>query len=296
MRIMKNLKGEPYGGAWPIEDSNVLDCINNFLHGKKYIELNTINTQTYLERFFEFICGSNNDLHGIGDYTSKAFSLGTTNAFDSFFIKHSKKRLVSFSGEYVYHGIVQRTIDGSTNTLTDADQLKKGDALVISVPFADTGDEHEQLEDVLIACDNLSIPVLIDMAYINIAQGLSIDLTHKCIDSITSSLSKVFFIPECRAGIRLQKKNLDDNLDMMSENNYVNRMAVNLSIELFDNFDSNYITTKYKQQQVNFCEQLELQQSKTVIFGIDRNKKFKQYNRGTNTNRLCFSKHFTNGV
>ena len=152
MRIMKNLKGEPYGGAWPIEDSNVLDCINNFLYGKKYIELNTINTQTYLERFFEFICGSNNDLHGIGDYTSKAFSLGTTNAFDSFFIKHSKKRLVSFSGEYVYHGIVQRTIDGSTNTLTDSDQLKKGDALVISVPFADTGDEHEQLEDVLIAC------------------------------------------------------------------------------------------------------------------------------------------------
>jgi hypothetical protein len=73
-------------------------------------------------------------------------------------------------------------------------------------------------------------------------------------------------------------------------------MAVNLSIDLFDNFDSNYITTKYKQQQVNFCEKLELQQSKTVIFGIDRNKKFKQYNRGTNTNRLCFSKHFTNGV
>ncbi len=293
MRIMKNLKGEPYGGAWPIQDTNVLYCIDNFLHGKTYLELNTINTQTYLEQFFAFICGSNNNLHGIKDYTSKAFSLGTTNAFDSFFIKHSKKRLVSFAGEYVYHAILQRTIGGSTNTLTDSQQLQKGDALVISVPFADTGNEHEQLERILIACDDLSIPVLIDMAYINIAQELQIDLTHKCIDSITSSLSKVFFIPECRAGIRLQKKNLDDNLDMMSENNYVNRMAVNLAIDLFNNFDSNYITTKYKQQQINFCKQLEIQQSKTVIFGIDKNKKYQQYNRGTQTNRLCFAKHFT---
>ena len=296
MRIMKNLKGEPYGGAWPIQDKSVLDCIDNFMHGKSYLELNQINTQTYLEQFFEFICKSNNNLHGISDYTSKAFSLGTTNAFDSFFIKHSKKRLVSFAGEYVYHAILQRTIGGNTNTLTDHKQLQKGDALVISVPFADTGNEHEQLDDILITCDNLSIPVLVDLAYINIAQDLEIDLTHKCIDSVTSSLSKVFFIPECRAGIRLQKKNLDDNLDMMSENNYVNRMAVNIAINLFNNFDSNYIPAKYKQQQIHFCEQLELELSKTVIFGIDKNKNFNQYNRGTSTNRLCFSKHFTDDI
>ena len=80
---------------------------------------------------------------------------------------------------------------------------------------------------------------------------------------------------------------------MMSENNYVNRMAVNLAIDLFNNFDSNYITTKYKQQQINFCKQLEIEQSKTVIFGIDKNKKYQEYNRGSQTNRLCFAKHFT---
>ena len=79
---------------------------------------------------------------------------------------------------------------------------------------------------------------------------------------------------------------------MMTENNYVNRMAVNMAIDLFNNFDSNYITSKYKQQQIDMCKHLNVDLSKTVIFGIDTDNKYKQYNRGTHTNRLCFAKHF----
>ena len=38
------------------------------------------------------------------------------------------------------------------------------------------------------------------------------------------------------------------------------------------------------------CESMELEPADCVYFGIDHHNQYDAYNRGTNTNRLCFSR------
>ena len=54
-------------------------------------------------------------------------------------------------------------------------------------------------------------------------------------------------------------------------------------------FDADYIPLKYKDKQIEICKELNVEPSSCVIFGIDYNNKFNEYNRGRETNRLCFS-------
>lgn len=293
MKILKDLKSKPFGGVWSIADQEVLDCTDIFFKKINYgYCIENTNTQNFLNKYFSYIKESKNKLIGIENYQSLAFSLGTTNSFDAFYIKHNNKIIVSFAGEYVYHNILQRTTYGETKIINNFEDLSTGHALIISVPFADTGNEPEHLEKILDTCDKKDIPVLIDMAYINVAQEITINLNHKCIEGITSSLSKLFPLSTLRIGIRMQKENIDDGVDMISGVNYVNKLGIALADCLINNFANDYIFSKYKQQQQKLCLDLGVKPSKTVILGIDTNNKFDEYNRGGNTNRLCFSKKF----
>ena len=55
-------------------------------------------------------------------------------------------------------------------------------------------------------------------------------------------------------------------------------------------FNNQYILDNYKDKQTQFCNDLKLTPSQCVIFGIDLNNSHKEYNRGGDTNRLCFSR------
>ena len=52
----------------------------------------------------------------------------------------------------------------------------------------------------------------------------------------------------------------------------------------------NYIYNKYKEPQTILCDRHDLEPSPCVYFGIDTQNKFPEYNRGNDTNRLCFSR------
>ena len=43
--------------------------------------------------------------------------------------------------------------------------IKKNDAVVISLPFSDTGSKHQDMEKLIDLCDRLNVPVLIDCCY-----------------------------------------------------------------------------------------------------------------------------------
>ena len=296
-QLGKDLKQKPYGGAWCINDPDIIQALQVFLHENAYMDIiNNTNVNRFLERYFDYVKSSNNNLVGLEKFNSLAFSLGTTNTFDLFTATNPTRRLVSFAGEYIYHNIMQRTIYGNTTTLTHADQIHSNDCVVISCPFADTGEEHPEMNEILARCDQLGVPLLLDMAYINISEGINIDLEHNCIEAITTSLSKVFPLGYVRVGMRMKKNNIDDGLDMTTSSDWVNKLGIGMSDCVLEQFDSNFIVNKYKQQQIDMCKQLGVNVSKSVIFGIDNSNKYNEYNRGFKTNRLCFSKHFETGV
>lgn len=292
-KLSKNLKQKPYGGAWCIDDPEIIQCIQTFLNENDYIDIiKNTNVYEFLEKYFSFVKNSNNNLQGFDQFKSLAFSLGTTNTFDMFTASHPTRRLVSFKGEYIYHNIMQRTLYGHTTTLSHADEIQSNDCVVLSCPFADTGEEHPEMSEIFQRCDHLNVPLLLDMAYINTSEGININLEHDCIEALTTSLSKVFPLGYVRVGMRMKKNNIDDGLDMTTSSDWVNKLGIGISNYVLEKFDSNFLTHKYRQQQIDMCEQLDISVSKSVIFGIDHNKKYDEYNRGFTTNRLCLSKHF----
>lgn len=289
--ILQNLKTKPYGGAWCIQDQEAINLINHSLKQFDISKILKVNVNDFLLSYHKWILNSNNKLIGLENFNSLSFSLGTTNSFDMFYITYKDKNFVSFDGEYVYHNIIQRQSQ-KINRLKKSEDLKKGDALIISAPFADTGSLHEEFEKVLLQCDKLKIPVLIDCAYINICNGITINFKHSCIKAVTSSLSKVFPVGEIRIGIRMTKKDYDDGLDLLTKSNYINLLGVYLGNILIKNFDPDYIFKKYKTQQLDFCQKLSLTPSDCVIFGVDYKNIYQEYNRGGKSNRLCLAKHF----
>ena len=102
----------------------------------------------------------------------------------------------------------------------DEDEIRQNDVVLISVPFSDTGAVPNNLENLLQQCDDNNVPVMLDLAYINLAINLEVDLTHPCIEYVVSSLSKVFPVELYRIGIRMQRKKFEDQLYVINEDNY----------------------------------------------------------------------------
>jgi hypothetical protein len=110
------------------------------------------------------------------------------------------------------------------------------------------------------------------------------------------SLSKTFPVAHARIGIRLTKVDDDDSLFVCDKSSYTNRLGSTLGLEFIKNFTPDYIVNKYKQTQIQFCQQLNLKVSDTILFGIDYDNKWSEYNRGTMSNRLGLHKFLHLGV
>ena len=62
------------------------------------------------------------------------------------------------------------------------------------------------------------------------------------------------------------------------------------------NFTPDYIPNKYVDKQTDFCNNIGVTPSKTVLFGVDNNNKYPQYNRGGTSNRLSFHRQYIKGL
>ena len=279
--VLPPLRDKQYGGAWSIHDPSTAEFLQNISHDQG-------NTEKFVNDYSEWMC-ENKIIKGIEKYKIKNFSAGTTETFDKFYHHYLHKRLRIHRGEYFYHHMMKRDCFQSSAYM-DEDKIQKGDVVVMSCPFSDTGNLPPNFYSILTACEDLDVPVMLDMAYINISSIEQLDISFDCIKVITTSLSKYFPVENYRIGIRLMKEELDDTLLAYNQTGYVNHFSVHVGHELIKNFNNQYILDNYKDKQTQFCNDLKLTPSQCVIFGIDLNNSYKEYNRGGDTNRLCFSR------
>jgi hypothetical protein len=287
---MLKLKSLPFGSIHPITDSDLelelADIIN------EVVKEDCLNDSTvhfrFLEKYQNWIKSSNNNkILGIDQFNCAVFSNGTTESFDKFYLKYSQNRLRYFRGEYMYHTAIGKHYFKKVEYLDDC-PIESGDVVIMSFPFANTGDEHTHYKDVLYQCDINRVPVLIDCAYINIAGGLTFDFNYNCIEEIVFSLSKAFPVGHLRIGMRLTRHDNDDPLFVYNKNTYVNRLGAAVGLKLIERYTADYNFDTYRQTQLEFCKMLDITPSPTVVFGTSNN--FPEYNRGGSVNRLCFSK------
>jgi hypothetical protein len=192
----------------------------------------------------------------------------------------------------MYHRLAWRS--GYKWKYLEDEALDKNDAVVISLPFADTGNIHNNYHSLMKDCSRLNIPVLVDCAYFGSCREINFDLTYDCITDVTFSLSKTFPVAYARIGMRLTREDNDDTLFVYHKINYNNKIGASLGLKYLERFTPDYITFKYIDKQIDFCKKLDVTPSKTVLFGIG-NDQWKEYNRGGSTNRLSFHKQYTKG-
>lgn len=286
---------KPFANARSIPDDVTVDFLENlkidFAHAYNVPEID----RAFCDLYFEWIASYDlNSVEGLDQFPYRVFSNGTTESFDKFYLYHQKKRFRCFKGEYMYHRLAWR--NGFDWAFIEDAPLDKNDAVVISYPFSDTGNKHIDMDTVLEQCNDLGVPVLIDCAYYTISSGLDFDFTHSCITDITFSLSKMFPVANCRIGMRLTRTDTDDTLFVYDKANYTNRTSALIGIEFLEKFSPEYIVNKYKNKQIEFCQELDVVPSNTVLFGLDTKNKFPEYNRGTSTNRLSFHDFLNNDI
>ena len=279
-QVLPPLRNKPYGGAWSIHDPESKYFVENVSSKKG-------DTKKFIENYYEwFKAGKKFD--GILDFRHLNFSAGTTETFHMFYLRHLKRRLRLLKGEYFYHHMMARNYFDAFKYLDT--EIQANDVVVMSCPFSNTGNIPKDFYEILTECDRLNVPVMLDLAYINISNINELNLDYKCITTITTSLSKMFPVEHCRIGLRLERELYDDPMVAYNQNDYVNLTSVNIGQQLIDRFDNDWLYEKYKDKQKSYCTDLDVDLSSCVIFGLDTKEKYSEYKRDTEINRLCFSR------
>jgi len=295
---MNNLKVLNFGGASSVVDPTMLSTIYDIIYqlalDGQFLEDTEIQNKFLLQYQAWISATKLNQLTGLDQFPVAAFANGTTEGFDKFYLKNSARRFRCFRGEYMYHQAAWRNYFPNWKFIND-EPLQAGDAVVMSMPFSDTGDVHIDAEAVLDQCDALGIPVLIDCAFFGICQDIKFNFDRPCITDITFSLSKSFPAANLRIGMRLTRTDDDDSLLVHHKTNYNNRLACAVGSELLETYTADYNAETWRKTQLKFCEQLGVTASPSVIFGLGGSK-FSKYNRGGDTNRLCFAKYLYSGI
>lgn len=294
---LPNLKMLPYGGASAVVDPYMdqsVDTIARTHMLSQWLNDLTIHTR-FLKQYRHWVTSTiRNQLTGLNQFPIACYSLGTTESFDKFYLRHSSRRFRCFRGEYMYHAASWRNLPVDWKYIED-NRLHANDAVVLSTPFSDTGNVHPETDRLLDECDHLGIPVLIDSAFFGLCQNIKFNYDRPCVTDVVFSLSKTFPVSHVRIGMRLTRVDDDDSLLVHHKTSYINRFGCGLGIELINQWGPDYNCEKWGQTQERLCKDLGITPSNTVIFGIDSGR-YPQYNRGRDTNRLCLAKNLYQGT
>lgn len=289
MNTKNNIKDFDFSAAASIADTHTLQELSKPLGTAVLFDENIVGN--FLDSYKSWILSSkNNSFINIESYSYACFSAGTSESFDKFYIKNANKRFRCLRGEYVYHKIAWR--DNFKWAYIDDEPILPGDAVVISLPFSDTGNKHSKHDEILKICEDLDVPVLVDCCYFGTCANIEFDFSYNCITDVVFSLSKAFPVAYARIGMRLTKEDNDDTLFAYNKPGlmYTNRLTPSLGKRFIDKFGPDYIYNKYQSKQLEFCEMTDTQASNTVLFGIG-GEEYQKYNRGTSTNRLSFHRY-----
>ena len=289
--MYKKEKYLPYRKIRAINDPEVVKFIKGIFKNNQslYKSLNDTKIHNdFLKEYKKWIMSSNlNKLKNLNKFKFACFANGSSQVFDYFYAKYKNRRFRALKGEYNYHQLSWRNHFPSWKYVKDLN-LKKNDALIISLPFSDTGSKHPKMEEMLKICDKKKIPVLVDCCYFSMCKGINFDFNHKSIKAISFSLSKAFPVSRLRIGMRLTRNDDDDPLFFLNKLGLVNRVSCFIGLSLLKKFNFDYIYNKYEKLQKYHCNKMKLLPSNVVTLAIG-GKNWNKYNRGGVTNRLCLS-------
>jgi len=277
--------------ARPIPDMEFYSQVKNSIYSTIDNLYNSELQSIFLKKYKNWILNSkNNKIIGLDSFKELTCTYGTAQSFDEWYFKNNKKRLRILKGDFFYHSICTRN-KIEFCYYEDAD-LNENDFMIISVPFSDSGNEPDNLDNILKKCEELNIPVLIDCAYMIMAGDINLNLNYDCIKCVSFSFTKGFYGCErLRIGIRFKKEYEDDGIDVANSMCMISPIGLKVAIDIMDKFDFDSVYNKYRKTQLKICKENNLIASKSVIFGLGNisDLELSIFNRGTKYRRICLS-------
>jgi len=257
----------------PIKDARVQKHLT-------HVSFEQADIQAFKTQYNAWIHSSKHTVvNGLQDFAT-ALTDGVTGAFADFTHAYPNKELVVFKGEYPYHR------DTGATVINSVDNLQPETKLILSVPFAATGNKPEYYEEILDRCTQLNIPVFIDMAYFGACKLDEVNIDYKCVKIVAFSLSKTFGTGKCKIGICYYRDIPTTPMQLLNEYNYVNHIAINLHTPIIENFPPDYMYDVYRDKQVSIARLLEIDPSDTVFLCTTHDSKFKGFSRAGYINRI----------
>lgn len=258
-------------GSRAINDEELVECLHNTFD--KNLRLDSIDGRhlsKFTDEFSSWLNSSSGKIIGLEHYRPD-FSAGTTQSFDSFYYRHRDKKFRCFVGEYFYHLKVWESTNTNWSFVDSQRPLQTGDALVLSLPFCDTGSLFDNYEQLLQECSEKNIPVLIDCCYYVLCGDTTINVDFPCIDTVAFSLSKAFHVANMRIGVRYTRPDIFDGQKLHHSINYNNSLSAYVGHEVIKNFSPDYLYNKYRMMQLDFCSLTGLAASGSVLFALGDN-------------------------
>lgn len=258
-----------------------------FADWKRHVNVTQYLDDCYVpDKFYEAIIPFlNSSEHFKIDDTSRFtkidYCAGSQEAFLNYMMLNFNKRLRLFKGDYWWHLGICDSLGIEWDWIED-DDLKEGDFVICSCPFALTGHPHVQLLEILDICEHKGIEVLLDFIYMpNYQDNYTIALGYECINTCTFSFSKTFPMQTAKVGVRLQKKATVDPLSISNAENIENRLGLGLGLEIIESFPINYMVNNYQDLQTKWCNILGLKPAGVVHFahGEDYAERTGQYSK-----------------
>jgi hypothetical protein len=274
----------------PLVDPVVQQEIQNYLNGLDLDTVSLSNWQTheYLNLFTDWIqCHPFNSVEGLKTFPHRAYCAGSSAGIASFIYRHAWNRVIRFSeAEFVLNKIVCNNIRARWLPL-EKEAIGPNDAVIISFPFSGNGNIHPDFSATIEQCNNLKVPVLIDLAYWGISRGLNIDLSQPCITDVVCSLSKPLNV-QLRLGIRYTKDFHDDELQSYSDMRIFNRIATQTGVHLLKTFGPGYIISKYQERYDEICSELDITSTHTITLAIGNKDRHTDFSRN-GYHRICIT-------
>ena len=273
-------------GARPIPNHAVSEFVASINIGTALSDPNI--SREFMRNWLQWISSSKrNKLRGLAGYTSIRLTAGSAQIFDHFYIKHHTRRFRVLQGEFMYHSAVFKL--GLDSLELDSD-LHHNDAVIVSVPFSDLGYQHTMMHSLLSRCDRLAIPVLLDLSYMPVSKNIDLDLDHRCIDSLAFSISKAWPNAEnLRMGIRLQRSDSDDGIDVFNSVDMINRLSCHVANQLITRYSVDWNWDTYGDHYHSVIAEMDLEPVDCILFGLDTKDRYPHLNRGGSTTRVCIS-------
>ena len=211
----------------------------------------------FVEKHRQWLKNNSFYIQGLDKFEYGYVTAGCTEAFAEVY----KERCYVLKGEYPYHRDSKMAIESSLNN------IPFGSRLIISYPFAATGNPHSDWKTILEYCQKKNIRIFVDACLAGVSIG-KLDLNHPTITHVAFSFSKAFNTGIIRCGVVYSN---EENTPASTLNKflYINHPSIELHLKIMENYSSDYIVDKYRLKQIDLCKEHNLEVSDCVLFGLE---------------------------